>query len=67
MVPGWGVLAVRGLVPQLWDRSFLAFVVCFLVSEAGLEVSAGFLDGMAFACPLMGWAESWPSGGQDHI
>lgn len=54
MVPGWGLLALSGLVPQLWDRSFLAFVVCFLVSEAGLEVSAGFLEGMAFACPLMG-------------
>lgn len=53
------------MVPQLWDCGFLAFDVCFLVSEAGLEASAGFLEGMAVACPLMG--ESWPSGGQDHI
>lgn len=29
-----GLLAVSGLVPQLWERVFLAFVVCFLVSEA---------------------------------
>ena len=47
MVPGWSLLAISGLVPQLWERSFLAFVVCFLVSEAGLEVSAGFLEGVA--------------------
>ena len=42
------------MVPQLWDRGFLAFDVCFLVSEAGLEASAGFLEGMAVACPLTG-------------
>ena len=32
-------------------------------AEAGLEASAGFLEGRASACPLVDGAGSWPSGG----
>ena len=35
-----------------------------MVGEAGLEACAGFLEGGAGACSLVGGAASWPSGGQ---
>ena len=53
--------------PVLWDQSFLAFGVCLLVGEAGLEACAGFLVGGVSACywweklgvgTVVGWAVS---------
>lgn len=36
------------------------FNTCPLVGEAGLEVSAGFLEGRACVCPLVDRSVSWP-------
>ena len=41
--------------------------VCPLVGEAGLGACAGFLEGVASACPLVGGTVSWPSGGQGCV
>ena len=49
------------------DHGSLASAVCPLVGEAGLEAYAGFLVGGAGACPLMGRAVPWPSGGQGCV
>ena len=54
------------LVCRLPDCNFLASGVCPLVGEAGLEVCAGFLAGRVSACPQVGGAGCWPSGGQGH-
>ena len=51
---------------RLLDHGFLASGVCLLVGEAGLEACAGFLDGRAIACSVVGRAESW-SFGQGHV
>ena len=55
------------LVCRLWDCSFLASGVCPLVGEAGLDVCVDILEEEASACPLVGVAVSWSSGGQGHI
>ena len=60
-------LLLAGWVCRLWDCGFLASGICPLVGEAGLEASAGFLEGKASACPLVGGAGSWPAGGQGHV
>ena len=52
---------------RLRDCSFLASAVCSLLSEAGLETCAGLLVGRPSACPLVGGAGSWASGGQSHV
>lgn len=36
------------------------------MGEANLEACVGFLAEKADACPLVGGAWSWASGGQDH-
>ena len=46
---------------------FLASGVCPLVGETIPEGSASFQEGRACACPLLGGAGSWPSGGQGHV
>ena len=56
-----------GLGLQAKDCGFLKSCVCPMVGEAGLEVCAGFLGAMAGACPLVGGAGSWPSGGQSCV
>lgn len=62
---GWapaGPSVESGLGPQaagLWWSS-----VGPLQGEAGLEASGGFMGGRASACPLVGRAGSWSSGGQ---
>ena len=52
---------------RLQACSFLPSGVCPLVGEAGLEACAGFLVGGVSACPLVGRAVSWPSGGQGSV
>lgn len=47
--------------------SFLASGVFPLEDKAGLKAYAGFLVEGASACPLVGGARSWPSGGQGQI
>ena len=37
----------------MWDHSFPTSSVWLLLVEAGLEVSAGFLEGEVTACPLV--------------
>ena len=56
---GSGLLWV-GWVCRLQDCDFLAFSVCPLVGEAGLEVTASFSEGRV-------GAGSWPSGGQGCV
>ena len=51
---------------RLLDHGFLASGVYLLVGKAGLEACAGFLDGRAIACSVVGGAESW-SFEQGHI
>ena len=41
------------LVHRLWDHSFLVLVSSPMLDEAGLGVSAGFLEGEVTACPLV--------------
>ena len=60
-------LCLRRRFHKLPDCIFLASGVCCLVFEGGLEVWADFLVGEASACPLVGGARSWPSGGQGHV
>ena len=58
----------QGMVwPASQDHSFLSSGVSPLVAEAGLETCAGFLERRASACPLVGRAGSWPSGGQGCV
>ena len=54
-----GLLAVGSWFSCIWCLS--------LVSEALLEVGAGFLEGRSGACILAGTAELWSFGGQSHI
>ena len=45
----------------------LASSVCPLVVEVGPGVCADFLVGETGACPLVGGAGSYPSGGQSRV
>lgn len=38
-----------------------------MVGDAGLEAYVDFLVGEDSACPLVGRAEFWPSGGLGHV
>ena len=68
-------LLSAGWVRRLPDCGFLAFGVCPLVSEAGPEAGAGFLEGRARAQEILElvaaqwWVELGPgtSGGQGHV
>ena len=66
MVPGKD-LACCEWVCRLQDHGFLASGVFPLLGEDVLVANSGFLEGRAGAFPLMGRAESWPSGGQGHV
>ena len=55
--------AVQGVAKS---RTRLSSLPTTLLGEAGLEACAGFLDGRAIACSVVGGAESW-SFEQGHI
>ena len=59
--------AVGSLVPRLQDSGFLVSDVCSLLGKDGLGTVAGFLEGGAGACPLVGGSVSWASGGQGCV
>ena len=59
--------AVHGLGVKAAGSWFSCIWCLPPLGDAGLEACAGFLEGRANSCSVVGGAGSWSFGGQSHV